>query len=268
MQMRWVVMVGLMVLASARLAAHDFWLAATPWDPGAQVTISANLGEIFPVATDRVVAEGVERWRVLGPGGEMHLDAALRNDGRALTADVQLPAPGAYLATMTIRPNLTRMQAPSFNSYLVEEGLDWVVAARREAGVSERPATERFTRYAKVAVRNGFGTGVHLTRAVGLPAEFVPMTDPTIVRPGQLLTFQLLADGRPVAGAVVTGRSSQGGHPVMGRTDETGHVTLPIDRPGAWLVRTVHMRTGAQASVPDVEWDSYWATFAFHTARN
>jgi hypothetical protein len=31
MQVRWVVMVGLMVLASARLAAHDFWLAATPW---------------------------------------------------------------------------------------------------------------------------------------------------------------------------------------------------------------------------------------------
>ena len=98
---------------------------------------------------------------------------------------------------MTIRPHLTRMQGPSFNSYLVEEGLDWVVAARREAGVSGRPATERFTRYAKVAVRNGFGSGAHLTR---LPAEFVP--------------------------------------------------------------------TGMQASVPDVEWDSYWATFAFHTARD
>ena len=101
-----------MVLASARLAAHDFWLAATPWDPGTQVTISANLGEIFPVATDRVVAEGVERWRVLGPGGEVHLDDALRKDGRVLTADVQLPAPGAYLATMTITPHLTRMQGP------------------------------------------------------------------------------------------------------------------------------------------------------------
>ena len=102
--MRWVVMVGLVVLASARLAAHDFWLAATPWDPGTQVTISANLGEIFPVATDHVVPEGVERWRVLGPGGEVHLDDALRKDGRALIADVQLPAPGAYLATMTIAP--------------------------------------------------------------------------------------------------------------------------------------------------------------------
>ena len=54
MQMRWVVMVGLMVIASARLAAHDFWLAATPWDPGAQVTISANLARSFrsqPIAS-------------------------------------------------------------------------------------------------------------------------------------------------------------------------------------------------------------------------
>ena len=34
MQMRWVVVVGLVVLARGRLAAHDFWLSATPWEPG------------------------------------------------------------------------------------------------------------------------------------------------------------------------------------------------------------------------------------------
>jgi hypothetical protein len=78
---------------------RDQPLAATPWDPGTQVTISANLGEIFPVATDHLAPEGVDRWRLLGPDGEVHLDAALRKDGRVLTADVQLPAPGAYLAT-------------------------------------------------------------------------------------------------------------------------------------------------------------------------
>lgn len=268
MQVRWVLVVCLMVLASGRLAAHDFWLAATPWEPETSVTISANLGAMFPVATDRISAEGVERWQLLGPTGEVKLHDTLREDGRALTTDVELPAPGAYLAAMTMTPHFTRMQGPSFNSYLMEEGLDWVVTARREAGVSEQPAIERFTRYAKVVVRSGFGTGAHLTRAVGLPAEFVPMTDPTILRPGQLLTLQLLIDGRPAAGAVVTARSSQGGHPAMGRTDATGHVTLPIDRPGAWMVRTVHMRAGAQAGVPDVEWDSYWATLAFHTVRD
>jgi hypothetical protein len=54
----------------------------------------------------------------------------------------------------------------------------------------------------------------------------------------------------------------------MGRTDASGHVTLPIDREGAWLVRTVHMIPGAQAGVPGVEWDSYWATLAFHTSSH
>jgi len=93
------------------------------------------------------------------------------------------------------------------------------------------------------------------------------MTDPTLLRAGQLLTLQLLANGKPVPSATATARSSGGGHPVLGLTDATGHVTLPIDRESAWLVRTVHMITGAQASVPDVDWDSYWATLAFHTAR-
>jgi uncharacterized GH25 family protein len=146
------------------------------------------------------------------------------------------------------------MERPSFNSYLAEEGLDWVVTARRAAGVSEDPALERFARYAKIVVRNGFGSAAHLTRPVGLRAEFVPMTDPTILRAGHLLTLQLLSDGTPVPGAAVTARASVGGHPVIGRMDATGHVTLPIDRDGAWLVRTVHMILGARAGVPGVEW--------------
>ena len=197
----------------------------------------------------------------------MEVDHEFRTDGQALAADVLLPSPGAYLATMTIAPRMTRMNGPSFNSYLTEEGLDWVVNARRSAGVSENPATERFARYAKVAVRNGFGSGAHLLRPVGFPVEFVPMTDPTLLRAGGLLTLQLLANGTPVSGAAVAARAHAGGHPVMGRTDATGHVTLPIERDGAWLIRTVHMSTGAEAGAPDAEWHSSWATLAFHTAR-
>ena len=115
-----------------------------------------------------------------------------------------------------------RMKGPWFKSYLAEEDLDWIVTARRAAGVSEAPATERFARYAKIVLRNGFGSGAHLTRPLGLRAEFVPMTDPTILRAGHLLTLQLLSDGQPVTGAVVTSRASGGGHPIDGRTDATG----------------------------------------------
>ena len=92
------------------------------------------------------------------------------------------------------------------------------------------------------------------------------MTDPTLLFAGQLLTVQLLSAGKPVSGAAVTARAESGGHPILGRTDASGHVTLPIDRDGAWLVRTVHMVSGSAAGLPDVDWDSYWATLAFHTA--
>ena len=268
MRVRVVLILGVLASTGIRLAAHDFWLAATPWQPGSRVTITANIGETFPVPTDNVKPEGVERWRLYGPGGEITADHEFRRDGPMLAADVVLPVPGAYLATMTTAASVEQMKGPLFNSYLVEEGLDWVLTARRAAGVSEEPATERFARYAKIVFRNGFGSGAHLTRPVGFLAEFVPMTDPTILRAGQLLTVQLLADGKPVPGAAVTARASGGGHPIMGRTDASGHVTLPIDREGAWLVRTVHMIPGAQAGVSGVEWDSYWATLAFHTARH
>ena len=254
------------VLVGVPLSAHDFWLAASPWVPALRVTITANVGDRFPNGTDHTMPNHVELWRVLGPNGELSLGREFRRDGNALAADVALPAPGAYLATMTIGSSLTVMKGPLFNSYLQEEGLDWVIAARRNAGVSENNAKERFARYAKVAIRNGNGSGAHLTRPVGFPAEFVPMTDPTLVFAGQLLTVQLLGGGKPVSGATVTARAESGGHPIMGRTDASGHVTLPIDRDGAWLVRTVHMVSGAEAGVPDVDWDSSWVTFAFHTA--
>ena len=254
------------VLVGVPLSAHDFWLAASPWVPALRVTITANLGEHFPNGTDHTTPSQVELWRVLGPNGELKLGREFRRDGYALAADVALPAPGAYLATMTIGTNVTEMKGPLFNSYLHEEGLEWVIASRRNAGVSESVARERFARYAKVAIRNGNGSGAHLTRPVGFPAELVPMTDPTLLFAGQLLTVQLLSAGKPVSGAAVTARAESGGHPIMGRTDASGHVTLPIDRDGAWLVRTVHMVSGEQAGVPDVDWDSYWATLAFHTA--
>ena len=160
--------------------------------PALRVTITANVGDHFPNGTDHTMPNHVEQWRVLGPKGELNLGREFRRDGNALAADVTLPAPGAYLATMTIGTRLTVMKGLLFNSYLQEEGLDWVIAARRNAGVSENNAKERFARYAKVAIRNGNGSGANLTRPVGFPAEFVPMTDPTLVFAGQLLTVQLL----------------------------------------------------------------------------
>src|SRR5262245_8345322 len=129
MRVRVVLILGVLAFMGVRLAAHDFWLAATPWQPESRVTITANIGETFPVPTDQVTPRDVDRCRLYGPGGEITGDHEFRRDGQTLAADVVLPGPGAYLATVTTAARVEHMEGPSFNSYLAEEGLDWAVTA-------------------------------------------------------------------------------------------------------------------------------------------
>ena len=257
-------------VAGAQLSAHDFWLAAANWTPaaGAPVTVTANVGERFPVATNYTAPERVVLWRVIGANGDVPVTKQFRKDGESLAADVSLPAPGAYLGVMLIQPRVADMKGPAFTKYLEEEGLTGVIAARAKAGEAEKTAKERYARYSKVAIRNGTGSGAHLTRPAGLVAEFVPSTDPTALHPGQSLTLQLLARGTAVAGAEVAALSSAGGDPIKARTDADGRVTLKLDRAGAWLVRTVHMERLTQSTPQDPDWESYWVTLSFHTAAH
>ncbi len=76
--------------------------------------------------------------------------------------------------------------------------------------------------------------------------------------------MQLLAEGKPVPGATVMAVNE--GIAVRAQTDDKGHATFAIAREGAWLVKTVHMVRMPQGS--EAEWESYWVTLSFHTARN
>jgi uncharacterized GH25 family protein len=259
--------VAVVALATAPLSAHDFWLAAANWTPaaGAPVTISAGLGERFPTRTDfKPRPDWFDHWRVIGASGEVPVTTAFQLIDLTMTTEVKLPAGGAYLGVMRVTPRIENMTGPEFTDYLKEEGLDQVIGARQSAGDSDKPARELYARYAKIALRNGEGSGVHLTRPVGLKAELVPTTDPTSVHPGGSLTVQLLADGAPIADSEVTAVTE--GAAVKGQTDRNGHVTLKIDREGAWLIRAVHMVP--LAGSPAADWESYWVTLSFHTARH
>jgi uncharacterized GH25 family protein len=259
--------IAIAALASVPLSAHDFWLAAANWTPapGMPLTITAGLGERFPIRTGfKPRPDWFDHWRVIGASGEVTVAPSFDWSELMLSTEVTLPAPGAYLGVMRVSANIERMKGPEFTAYLKEEGLDRIIAAREEAGDADKPVRELYARYAKIAVRNGAGSAAHLTRPVGLEAELVPTTDPTSVHPGGSLTVQLLVEGKPVRGAEVSAVSE--GTAVNGQTDADGRVTLKVDREGAWLIRTVHMvpLTGS----PAAEWESYWVTLAFHTARD
>jgi len=267
--MRTILLAGLVLSIALDAGAHDFWLAADPSRPaaGARVIVTANVGEHYPEATNFTAPERVDLWRIIGEGGDVTVRREFRRERDSLATDVVLAAPGAYLAVMTIQPRVADMKGPEFTDYLREEGLDFVIAARQSAGQSDAPGRERYARYAKVVIRNGDGSGTHLTRPVGLKAELVPAADPSSLRAGDALTVRLLAEGKPVGGALLTAYSAAAaGERVTGRTDRDGKATLKLGHPGAWLVRTVHMARTSEPGSPPADWESSWATLVFAVA--
>lgn len=258
------VAVSALIALPLSLSAHDFWLSSPSMSPAATWTVTAQVGEHFPTPETGPTPDRVDLWRVLGATGEVPVTRTFRHEKTMLSGDVTLPAPGAYLGVMTIVARTIEMKGDEFTKYLQEEGLTGIIAARKAAGETDTPAKERYARYAKIVVRNGAGPADHLTRPAGLKAEFVPASDPTRVRPGEALTLQLLVGGKPVADATVRAVGSAG-TPVQGRTDGNGRVTLRLDRPGAWLVKTVHMSRLPAGSSED--WESFWVTLALHTVN-
>lgn len=252
-------------VATAQLSAHDFWLAATTWTPGAdgKATITAGVGEKFPTRTNfRSRDNWLAAWRVIGPSGDIPVSKEFVRNDLVVATDVTLPSPGAYLGVALVSAQTIEMKGQEFTDYLKEEGLESVIAARQKAGEADKTTKERYARYAKVAIRHGAGAGTHLTRPIGVPAEFVPAVDPTGISAGQSLTVQLLTNGKPVRGATVSAVTE--GAAVRQQTNDEGRATFAIDRAGAWLIKTVHMVRMPPGS--EAEWESYWVTLAFHTA--
>jgi uncharacterized GH25 family protein len=264
-------MAGLAVLiAGIPVDAHDFWLASSPWRPSAPlVTITGNVGERFPTPETFPPPDRIERLWLVGPRGEIAVEPAYRREQNSLAADLQLPhASGTYLVVMTVKPRVAPSTPKEWMSYLQAEGLDGIVAEWQKSGETARDAREKYSRYAKAVIRHGSGASAHVTRPLGLRAEFVPETDPSGLRAGQTLTVRLLADGQPVKGALVGAvyeawRGAVDDWPLKARTDADGRVRLTLDHAGSWLVRTVHMERARNASASEADWESYWATLTF-----
>ncbi len=259
---------ALVSIAAVPLSAHDFWLAASNWspEPGAPFAITAGVGEHFPVRLDfKTPSNWFDDWRIIGANGDVRPTRTFERRDLAMAADVTLPGTGAFLAVMRVTPRVIDMKADEFNDYLKEEGLDEALSERMGLREADRPAKERYSRYAKLALRNGDGSAAHLTRPVGVKAELVPAADPTSLHAGDMLTLQLLVDGRPAPGANVYAAVDGGAFPRQ--TDASGRVTFTIDREGEWLIRTVHMKRLPKAFPPGPDWESYWVTLAFRVGR-
>ncbi len=248
----------LLLLAAATGRAHDFWIEPSTFHPGPGTPVSVGLrvgqdfiGDPVPrlspfIAAFYVRQNGVDH----DVSGADRIDPAgvLRADGGA-TEIIAYASTGNYI----------ELPPDQFEDYLRLYGLDDIIASRALRGERDKPGRERFYRYAK-ALLTGLKPSADVAKPLGLDFEIVPDDDPTT----RLEPFhgRILYHGRPLPNATVVALLH--GEPnvrLQTRSDAQGAVTLPLPRPGVWLIKSLHIERAWFFSSED--WDSQWASLTF-----
>jgi hypothetical protein len=254
----------LVAAAGAGLAAHDFWLEPSTFEPGTDeaVRVHLRIGERF--AGESLARNGslIEKFVVVGPSGERPV---LGRDGMDPAGLLRLDTPGIWFVGYRSKSSAVELAPDKFEEYLRAEGLERIIderAARRE---SQLPGRERFSRSVKSLLRYG-GTQASqgFDRALGMTLEFVLEADPARATDGRV-PVRLLHDGRPLPGSLVVAyRKDSGPNPgkeeLRARTDKDGRVVVPVTG-GVWLLKSVHMQRAAAGSGAD--WESVWTALTF-----
>jgi hypothetical protein len=242
--------------ASASLAiAHDFWLVPVGDE------IHGISGSTFPVSENAVAPERLAEAVAVHGGGRAPLTVVgPRGPVLVLTADPALRGP--LWATVAIAPRRIDLGADDFNEYLRHDGLPQVLREREERGELNRPAVERYQKYAKALIPRPGDAGP-LAAAVGHRFELVPEGGASHLRAGDTLTLDVRFEGHPAPGLTVhAGFAGQpeDRHAQTHVSDAAGRVRIPLTGAGSWYARTIHMRRIAE---PPFEWESFWASITF-----
>ncbi len=247
---------------AAIASAHVFWVQPAKFTiaPGDILKIQLHVGDTFPGEITPRNDEKIEKFVVVGPGGEK---PAVGRDADPIAAVYRPTEPGTYLIAYRSKPTPVTLEAEKFETYLREKGLEKIIEQRTALKQNAAPAKEIFSRSSKAIFSVGDKkTDEAATKAMGFRVEILARANPASLKSGDTLPVTVKSDGKPLANALVQARNTQ--HPestLVARTDVQGRLSLKLSQPGIWVIDTVDMFPAPKESGSD--WESVWASLTF-----
>ena len=248
-------------------SAHDFWLQPHNWQtaPGIPLPFVAEVGH--GAARERWGADR-SRLRALvdvSRAGSVDLRPLFRPGGDVPHLTRVFQREGLHVIGLVSTNSASDLPAIRFNDYLKEEGLTPAIAARAQAGTTNRNGRELYSRRAKALVQVGRrtpGDDAIATRPIGMTLEIVPLRNPYSLGTDHTLPVQILYNGRPVPGALVKLTSLEyDAKPLKTiRSDGKGRVSFKVPPTGSWLVNVVWTRPIASL---DADFETVFSSLTF-----
>lgn len=248
----------LLLLGTAPAAAHDFWIEPASFRPaaGAKVPLRLLVGQDFAGEATVYLPETFERYDATGPDGQKPVGGVPGDDP---AGHFTVTRPGAYLvAYRSTLFTVTFDTLAEFEQYLEKEGLERIKTLRDFGSPKGRIIREDYSRSAKALVMVGKPSAA-ADRVLGLRLELVAEKNP--YRTARV-PLRLTYEGKPLEGALVVAFNKT--EPLKkrkARTDRDGRVQFDFNRPGVWLVTSVHMLPAPAKT--NADWESVWASLTF-----
>lgn len=247
------------LLAGADAFAHDTWFAPLPGGSARELQFTLGTGNRFPVTELAVDPKYFTLGGCRGSDGAVLPLAWRRYTDTTTVLGVSTADAASLTCYVQLAPFEFELPADKIEVYFKEIRPSAAVLAAW-AGLRARglPFIERYTKSARIdgasAPPRPTGTAMDVLRE----APSGPLTV------GTEATFQLLREGRPLAGLnveLVHERSPVG---LWHRTDAEGRTRARLPLPGRWLLRGTDLRL---APSDPTRWESQFITYAFDVGR-
>ena len=261
-----------LILFSAWAAAHEFWLQPTRFfaEPGDVIQVRTLVGEHFSGEPSEGKKNRIVQYKQYSALGETDLSPTLDGDNYADVA-VKLARPGTHLLVFANTPKFIELAPDKFLEYLREDGLDNVIALRKQRGDTAKPGRELYQRCAKTLIQAGGQPDRAAVLSTSLPPDIVPVQNPYALKAGQRLDVQIKFLGKPLAAARVRYWVKNGAGSVQEeevRSSSQGKAYFRL-RPGQTMISVVTMipaeaeLVAAQSAGQSAQWHSYWGSLTF-----
>lgn len=267
MKWRLALSMGLLVAVATMAQAHDLFLRMdnfhVPANASARIRV---LNGTFSSSENSVTRDRLRDLSVVSPSGRARVDTSLwSSTGDTSLFALRTGASGTYVVGASLLPREITLTGKEFNTYLKDDGVPDVLAARTRAGQLGKAATERYSKHVKAIVQAGDQRTGDFSVVLGYPAELVPLDNPYTLRARSTLRVRAMVDGKAVANQLVMigGRFRNEGRfkARSVRTDETGIARVPLTHSGQYYVKFISMVP--YVGTEKIDYESKWATLTF-----
>ncbi len=260
---KYLLLFGILVLFSS----HELFLKSDSYflKTGENVELYLYNGT-FEESENTITRDRIVNAKILGPDFEfVPVEADYFDKDQETRLRFTTGPAGTYAAGVSTLPRNIELTAEEFKEYLEHEGLDRVINERKNKGISDKSVVEKYSKHVKALLQVGDDTTEDYNTEFGYPIEFLPLQNPYELKIGDLIEFQLILKGEPLANTVVhfgTGASEAQINASI--TDEDGEFAFEIDKAGQWFVGTIHI---VESDDADLDYESNWATLTFEMRK-